>query len=76
MTKRRKNLKAKNMGKGNGAYNVHSGRGAFVNPHNQYRPMGIPKKRIPTEKWTQWILAGMVGLMSLGSLAKYCTTIN
>ena len=73
MSKRRKNLKAKNMGNGNGAYNVHSGRGAFVNPHNQYRPMGTPKRRIPTEKWTQWILAGMLALMSLGSLVKYCT---
>lgn len=61
------------MGSGNGAYNVHSGRGAFVNPHNKYQPMETPKRRIPTEKWTQWILAAMVGLMSLGSLVKYCT---
>lgn len=74
MSKRRKNLKAKNMGNGSGAYNVHSGRGAFVNPHNQYRPMETPQKRIPASKWTQWILAAMVGLMSLGSLVKYCTT--
>ena len=73
MSKRRKNLKAKHIGSGSGAYNVHSGRGAFVNPSTQYRPMGTPKKRIPPEKWTRWILAAMIGLMSLGSLVKYCT---